>query len=312
MSGKKNNAKSGAAKEVAKLRQQLAQLRASRRPRRAAAPLNPYETVSLNPFSTASSGAKIPDQDSAFSNTMTVETTFTLTPYSYGRNSVRIAPASLSQLYTIAGSYSGEDIATFGPIQSCADYTELESDFSAYRVVAAGIEARYVGNSYNNGGQLVVHGIAPAENSLNMDSLSIAPITAFSISRERDNHRYDSNVRIVAKRMSIESTHYNKMDWSFNDDDAWAWYQLFLVGCDGSSPQSCQVTITQHLELLPKTGKYAAMSSTDAAMSNPGLLSRVANAIRSMPLSTDGAIRGARLAGQAYAAYRSHQSRLTM
>lgn len=276
--------------------------RAPRRRRQAPQGGSLYETVSLDPLNQQFSGAKVPDNDSTLSTALRIETILTMTPDSSGQAAIRIAPGCTSELYCEPTGFTGDVVTSWSAPVVTRDHSLLESNFSAYRVVAAGIELEYTGNNLNNAGDMVVHMLGPSDEPLN--GLALRPNTAYGTSQARQSHRYDSHVKIVAKKTSIEATHYENLDTTFEALDSWCWYGIFVTGADGTTPQSTRVRIVQHLELLPVASSFASLTASPAARSSPSILTRVANAVRSMPVSWEAVGNAARVAGQAFNAYR--------
>jgi len=94
-------------------------------------------TGMVDPFSESARGARIADDDSAFSTSFQLRTTVHLTTLGTTA-SISVIP-NPSALYRQGATYSGTVISTFGSHAPATDYAQFSANFDRYRVVSWGV-----------------------------------------------------------------------------------------------------------------------------------------------------------------------------
>jgi len=90
-----------------------------------------------NPFCQSAKGARVPDDDSAFSTSFQLRTTVNLSTIGTQASiSVRADP---SELYRQGATYTGTTVDTWGSYNAFADYTDFAAQFDKYRIVSFGV-----------------------------------------------------------------------------------------------------------------------------------------------------------------------------
>lgn len=106
----------------------------------------------VNPFSDQAKGARIPDDDSAFSTSFQLRTTVHLTTLT-GNTAAITIQANPSALYRQVATFTGTVINTWGALAPATDYTAFTTQFSKYRVVSMGARFYSTAAPLNQSGQ---------------------------------------------------------------------------------------------------------------------------------------------------------------
>lgn len=209
----------------------------------------------------AGKGAKWPDQNESYSVPLQVFTRITVTPSAAGEDAVRIYPGVLNGRIYASPTFTAGVVTNWGTGTSVAAYANLAVDFAQYRVVSVGMRISYVGNDYNNSGQLTVR-LQPTL----VHGATESPVSQDQFTMKYKIVPYKRGMVVSPKNVGIEAQHYEGVTDTSAALPSWEAFTMFITGADGTTPQSCVIEMVHNLELLPiANGTMATLASAPAA-----------------------------------------------
>lgn len=209
---------------------------------------------------------RIPDSSLSNSLKMILETTGTFQPAPVndtdnlrdGSGSLAFFPGHLRQCkveYTVANLPGAYEISTIvgGTGVNSQSYDTIVDNCESYRVVSATVKIQFIGESDENGGELVIKKFDP-------DNDTITNATATDSGVPNDfNERCKKTEYIPAKHgafitLNMSQAHRTETfeDPNFQNTRSMEAVVIFFSGCNASVAQQWRWTLIQNVELLPK------------------------------------------------------------
>jgi len=206
-----------------------------------------------NPFCDAAKGARIPDDDAAFSTAFQFRTTVHLTTIGT-QASITIAP-NPGILYKQGATYSGNEITTFGSFAAASDYTTAAAQFSQYRIVSLGARFFNTTSPLNQSGTYrAVTTSANSSNGIVVDggmwnSVANATVT-------------DLDLHWISKPVGVGWKEYRVMNDTADYD--------FLTVIFNGLPNAATVGSAVACEIILNVEVIAAQNTVVSALTTPG------------------------------------------
>lgn len=171
-----------------------------------------------------------------------------------------------------AGAFPLTDV---GPITNCNAYAGFVTNFSAGRVVAAGIRILYGGSDTTNGGFLrvkrfTVPDFSSATAADGDNQLPTSPTQATIDSR---TFRVDDTITVLPMPIDNTANEFKPLTSSHNSREV---IGLFWSGC-AASTLIAQVTTVQHWELLPEVGSIMSETSVSPNVEDDSLVASISS-----------------------------------
>jgi hypothetical protein len=214
-----------------------------------------------NPFSEQAKGARIPDDDSAFSVPFQLRTTVHLTTV-VDQASITVQ-ANPNALYKQGATYSGTTISTWGNYAASSDFAAVSAEFTKYRIVSFGV--RFFNTAaplYQSGTLRAVVVTTPAENGIDVNGGMWNSVTNESVA--------GTDLHWIAKPAGVDWKEYTAL--STNAD--WDSLTVLFVGLPTASsfPSTVACEIVMNMEMLTTTGSVVSVMAKPGALSDPTVL----------------------------------------
>jgi len=214
-----------------------------------------------NPFSSQARGARIPDDDSAFSTTFQLRTLVNLT--TIGNQAAIAINPNPSGIFKQATAHVGNTVTTWGALQPPADIAAFNANFSRYRIVSYGVRFYSTVAPLNMSGEyravvmqaLATDGIVIDGNMWN----SVVNDTASGL-----------DLHYIAKPSGVDWKEYTALG---NDADYDTLAVLFNgLPPAGTYPSSISCEIVMNLEVLTVTASAMSVMAKPGSTHDPLVL----------------------------------------
>lgn len=224
----------------------------------------------INPW--MGKGTKWPDSNGAYSITASLVTRFNIVPVS-GYAAVRIYPGNFATMFFNDPTLDGSGYVTdWGTGLPCNTYSGFVDSMEGVRLVSAGVKIKYIGNSFNNGGNVYAASMPVKSHTTTTKPtrrVDQAPhFVTFPLKK--------SEFKWIATRSGVEAEHYDLPAQAV--DDNWSSLTLFFYGADSTTPQAVEIEVTQNVEMLPPAASGYSLLASPAAPASVQTTQYVQNA----------------------------------
>lgn len=229
-------------------------------------------TIALsNPFSEHAVGAKLPDENSTKSVSVTINDTFTMNTDANGRADARISPNVGAGTFDHAATSGSTGVTSWAAAVALTDIAAYQAAFDSYRIVGWGLKVTSLLAPTNQKGYFRVITM-PEDNNGGVY------ITNGGLHEEiKVFPGSEMDIHWISKSHGAEFKDYVPFDGTVTP--AWDFCHVRYQGGPASTTDAVLVQVVFHLECQIELGSVTSTMATPAAPHKPHVMSAAANTL---------------------------------